>query len=1012
LKLALNLLLHTKYEIPSENLVVLIHGLGASDSTWIQDGVSWIELLLTDDKFKDQDVAEITYDTSHLANGLLALMGIKKLKLGWFKSFTVGRGPFTNIEILARELKREIDSKKIKQYKNVLLVGHSMGGLVAIRYILEEIENNQTHNVKGMISLATPFNGSSYALYSQIIKSINKHAQIPSLEPNSSFLDETIRLWQKHLDKINIDFKFFFGTEDTIVPENSAIPHIVSSKWTGGIPLPGDHSSILKVEHHSSTSYNHVSEAVKEIFDKEIVLKKKIIDDQRMLTMAKSITRLKANGLDRGQAVYLLENKQYNFEYLKPTEEMRLVVIVGEFGIGKSFAIDKIYLDLLLRAENEFDFPIPININAAQIDFNVQIYLETIVIDNSKEYWIIVDGMDEVSVSIASNILENMRIATERWGNLRIILTSRPLSIFNNITEKVKMKGLSEDEALEVVNFINNQEKHYHFYNFPKDIRVVIQRPLFAILLGLYLSKKNNLIPTTSGELLSYLIENALGNVEINESYTNQLLMNLAMISTCRGNVPVKKSEIGDIVEIRNLLNSGIIIEENGYISFVLPILNQWFAAEALSENKININQIISSSNLDYWKYPLVILITIFKENKIDKILSEIVEKEPGFATVLIEESINKWGIHTDKTTLSAQECGEKIRMTMSSWIKSLDILADVIAPVDINRTILPIGVKKVDEWLSTSWYRGRKKMPEVNILDRSRDEFEWPTWRGARPGDKSSWYWRWSLEELRSNLTKIIKNRSLPICTEIIYKELMWSTTLKIVKKGSLYTKSICLNEIKSRLESEYKYITDIKVNNKLVPISMYMDYIADLESKGITFVECPLPGEDIDNSKDNWVWSVYSDEQLYLRTVKIYHEVIIGYKEIVETFFPVLKNRLRKYVLYPFILNGDFRVPKDIGLHSIGPVLRWHLEPLPLVMKDFILDIQMVTEDSDDNNFFDDIFYDIDKKIKEYRGENSSWLSVTRTEQVLDIFGDTPITDIIYNWLEEDLKSINWIS
>jgi predicted esterase len=1009
---ALNLLLHTKNEKHSENLVILIHGLGASESTWIQNGVSWIELLLTDDKFNDQDVAEITYDTSHLANGLLALMGIKKLKLGWFKSFTVGKGPFTTIEILARELKREIDSKKIKQYKNVLLIGHSMGGLVAIRYILEEIENNQTHNVKGMISLATPYNGSSFALYSQLIKNINKHAQIPSLEPNSSFLDETIRLWQKHLEIMNLDFKFFFGTEDTIVPENSAIPHIVSSKWTGGIPLPGDHSGILKVENHSSISYRHVSEAVKEILEKDIVLKKKKIDEQRKLTLAKSIARLKANGLDRDQAVYLLENKQYNFEYLKPTDEKRLVVIEGEFGLGKSFAIDKIFLDLLLRAENEFEFPIPISINAAQLDIDVQRFLEKIVLDKSKRYWIIVDGMDEVSVSIASNILENMLIATERWENLRIILTSRPLSIFANIPEKVRMKGLSEDEALEVVNFINNQEKLYHFYNLSKDIKVVIQRPLFAILLGLYLRKKNNLIPTTSGELLSYLIENALGKVEINESNTNQLLMNLAMISTSRGNVPVKKSEIGDIVEVRNLLNSGLIIEENGYISFVLPILNQWFAAKALSGNIININQIIEKGTLDYWKYPLIILITIFKENTIDNILHEIVEKEPGFASVLIEESIKKWGIHNDITSLSAQECGEKIRMTMSAWVKSLDILANIIAPVDIHLNILPIGVMKVDEWLYTSWYRGRKKLPDINILDRSKNEFDWPSYRGARPGDRSSWYWRWTFEELRGNLTKIIKNKALPICTEIIYKELMWSTTLKIVRKGSLYTKSICLNDIKSRLEKEYQNISDINVDKKRVPMSMYKDYIADLEREGINVVECPIPGGDIENPKDNWVWSVYSDEQLYLRTLKIYHEVIIGYKEIVQTFFPVLKNRLRKYVLYPFTLKGDFEAPKETGGYSGGPGLHWHLEPLPLDHTDFILDIQMTTKDPDDFYHDDNIVYEIGKKIKEYRRDDCMWLSVTRTGQVLDIFGDTPITDIIYKWLESDLKKINWIS
>lgn len=715
--------------------------------------------------------------------------------------------------------------------------------------------------------------------------------------------------------------------------------------------------------------------------------------------------------MDKEQALYFLENKHYNFEYLKPTDEKRLVVIEGEFGLGKSFAIDKIYLDLLLRAENEFDFPIPISINAAQLDIDVQKYLEKIVLDKSKRYWIIVDGMDEVSVSIASSILENMRIAIERWDNLCIILTSRPLSIFANISEKIRMKGLNEDEALEIVNFINNQQKLYHFYNLPKDIEVVIQRPLFAILLGLYLRKINNIIPNTSGELLAYLIENAFKNVEINESNTNQLLMNLAMISTSSGNVPVKKTEIGDIVEVRNLLNSGLIIEENGYISFVLPILNQWFAAKSLSENMININHIIEKGTLDYWKYPLIILITIFKEDTIDNILREIVEKVPGFASVLIEESIKKWGIHNDITSLSTQECGEKIRMTMSSWIKSLGILADIIAPVDMNRTILPIGILKDDEWLYISWYRGRKKLPEINILDGNKIEYDWLSYKGARPGDRSSWYWRWTFEELRGKLTKIIKNKALPICTEIIYKELMWSTSLKIVRKGSLYTKSISINEIKSRIEKEYQNISDINVNKKRVPMSLYKDYIANLEIKGINVVECPIPGEDIENPKDNWVWSAYSDEQLYIRTVKIYKEVIIGYKEIVETFFPLLKNRLRKFVLYPFTLKGDLQAPKETDGFSAGPGLNWHLEPLPSDYKDFILDIQFTKEDSDDFHLDDNIIYEIGKKIKEYRRDDCMWLSVTRTGQVLDIFEDTPITDIIYKWLEQDLKSINWV-
>lgn len=1006
--MALDLTLYTKNETSSDNLVILIHGLGASRSTWIHNNVSWIDLFLSDPALNCLDVAEVRYDTSHLANGLLALMGVEKIKIGRFRSFTVGKGPYTNLEILARELKREIDSQKIKQYKNIILIGHSMGGLVAIRYILEEFENNQTNNIKGFISLATPYNGSSYALYSQLIKSINRHAQIPSLEPNSNFLDETIRLWQKHLDKLDLCYKFFFGTDDTIVPENSAIPHIVSSKWTGGIPLPGDHSGILNVKNHNSTIYIHVSEAVKEILEKDILIKKKKIDEQRKLIMAKSITRLKANGLDRDQAVYILD-KKYNFEYLLPNDDKRLIVIVGEFGMGKSFAIDQINLDLLTRAEKELDFPIPISLNAAQLDTDVQSYLENIIVDNHREYWILVDGMDEVSVSITSNILDNMRIATERWDNIRIILTSRPQSILNNITEKVYMKGLSETEAINLINFINNEEKLYHLHSLPGNIKDAVKRPLFAILLGIYLRKNNSLLPKTSGELLAFLIEKSLEKVEINESQTKQLLMKLAVKSTFRGNIPVEKYEVADLDEISDLLNSGIIVEENDYLSFVLPILNQWFAAKALSEGMVSIDQIFENNNIDYWKYPLIVLITIFKENKIDNLLSKIVEKDPGFAAILIEESIEKWGSHTNKNPLSAFQSGEKIRIAMTSWVKSLGNLAEVIAPVDINRNILPIGVKKDGEWIDISWYKGKKKIPEINVFENRIDVFEWKSWRGAIPRGQS-WYWRWTLEELRDNLTKIIKNKSLPICTEIIYKELMWSATLKVIKKGSLYTKEVSLEEIKSSLNREYQNKSYIEVDKTIVPMSMYMDYITVLENKGIDVVECPLPGEDIDNPKENWVWSAYSDEQLYLRTIKIYKEVVIGYKDIVETFFPILKNRLRKYVLYPFILKGKYEKPESNGLRSFGPGLKWHLEPLPLDNTDFILDIKMSKRETSQDN--DNLLSDIEKKIKKFRPNDCTWIYPSQTGQILDIFGATPVTDIIYDWLKKDLKMINWIN
>jgi pimeloyl-ACP methyl ester carboxylesterase len=133
--LALYLKVHNKIENEiSDSLVVLIHGLGAPNTTWISNEISWIDLLLNDTNLTSIDVANVTYDTAHLSLGILQAMGIKSLKLSFFNKISVSKGPFTTIETLSQELKRELNTNKVKEYKRIILVGHSMGGLIGIRY--------------------------------------------------------------------------------------------------------------------------------------------------------------------------------------------------------------------------------------------------------------------------------------------------------------------------------------------------------------------------------------------------------------------------------------------------------------------------------------------------------------------------------------------------------------------------------------------------------------------------------------------------------------------------------------------------------------------------------------------------------------------------------------------------------------------------------------------------------------------------------------------------------------
>lgn len=245
-------------------LAVLIHGLGAPE-TWVE----WEPLLLQDAQLEGVDVALARYDTAHLVNGMLGgVTGVLKL---FKREVTVSRDNVTDIGTLAQELKRELDSREYRDYDQIVLIGHSMGGLVGIHYLLQEIENQASHRVGGYLSLATPFHGSQLAGYNKLVEWANQNRQIQELRPNGAFLDDTIRLWMKHQatpELSRVQFRFCYGVQDDIVEPTSALPHVVASRWTGSIPLPGDHSGILNVsEGRDSRAYVQVRDHLLDVLE-------------------------------------------------------------------------------------------------------------------------------------------------------------------------------------------------------------------------------------------------------------------------------------------------------------------------------------------------------------------------------------------------------------------------------------------------------------------------------------------------------------------------------------------------------------------------------------------------------------------------------------------------------------------------------------------------------------------------------------------------------------------------
>lgn len=222
-----------------KNIIVFIHGFIGSSDTWVKtDGAKpFIDLFLKDEKIKGNfDMGIFEYHTK-----LLSLFPKTKRLI----NFIVGNKNSQNLPIEDISLLLESQLRySFPQYENIILIGHSMGGLVAKRYILNDISKNSSTKVKLYVSLATPHSGSILATYGK--KLINNY-QIKDLDPLSNSINAMNNEW---VQSSQLPKRLYAqGLQDDIVPKVSSVSYDKETQEV--IYCDEDHFSIILPESSS-----------------------------------------------------------------------------------------------------------------------------------------------------------------------------------------------------------------------------------------------------------------------------------------------------------------------------------------------------------------------------------------------------------------------------------------------------------------------------------------------------------------------------------------------------------------------------------------------------------------------------------------------------------------------------------------------------------------------------------------------------------------------------------------
>jgi hypothetical protein len=219
-------------------LLVFVHGLIGGEDTWIRkDGKKSILQYLADDGQirASFDIALFKYDTT-LIDSFLKLRYFVRLVSGWKIRFTRNLAIRKNSELLINELESDA-----RDYEHIVIISHSMGGLISKQVILDEIERSNHREIAPRIglyiSLATPHSGAELASLGKLLLS---SVQIKNLSPTNEYLLELNKLW---VQSTQLPKRIYIrGFNDQIVPEGA---DAIDAKKNYPISSKDDHFSIL-----------------------------------------------------------------------------------------------------------------------------------------------------------------------------------------------------------------------------------------------------------------------------------------------------------------------------------------------------------------------------------------------------------------------------------------------------------------------------------------------------------------------------------------------------------------------------------------------------------------------------------------------------------------------------------------------------------------------------------------------------------------------------------------------
>lgn len=778
-------------------------------------------------------------------------------------------------------------------------------------------------------------------------------------------------------------------------------------------------------------------------------------------------------------------------------------VILSEPGGGKTYLLSMLAKDIIENPLIKSD-KIPVILKARnwarsynsltegiQKALNYYISIDIKQVENDLrdgKYIILIDGLDEVTDSLDLLIDELFNIS--KIKDMQLLVTCRNESYHNQLFNfgVYEIEELTDEQIREYVEK-ELDRSGWHFLNSVEgNLRKLLHNPLFLFMTVIILKNSpDEKLPNNKAELyynyIKLMNERVLQKglkkpLKIDAKTKEVILADFAgktfrqipgryhLVDSVSLFLDREKTEIVK----KELMETGLVIEENDNLNFFHPSFHEYFFALYMSkkQEKELISFIKEKSNDDSFFEVFIFLAGLLKFDNPQNILLDYLEKNNlylyrkcldarfDFGNEIKEKWSENYTIRyfeqVRKSYLQIIDNHFKsIKYCFYPWCKiDTDVRDDydvqIEGSIDFNTPKINfrfLGIEKTSELPNVIV---KKYENDPAIFDKHGNELS----TIISMDFNDSWYLNLEyiglgIDSAREVALHALKKQISSICDEqdlfIIEPPEMLLTQIEntlyklpkdygILKEGTepympskLYKPSLymhSLDEINNNIFIK-KNLMGYAMNNlenygNLTFIDIFKLFVSipRLKKLNLDLNDYLLPDKDIEpvHKSEYYYWEVFSDEQLIKRITKFFESYQLSYRYLVENYFPSLKNDLPLYAIGPLkfniIINFRDDITERIMYHGGSIAVTW--EPIEEIkdIKPNVIHDDRIKNDLNSEEYFKKMEKDISHNLSRLGRKRLPFPRTSRSLLVLFINDYNKLRVEVYKQLKEDLSYV----